>query len=269
MMKYYVVVWSWATATFLLACTENRARDIQGSQSQTIADAGSSPSETSNPPPIADTDPNCEAFVATAIPLSTTRVMEQASTRSCATEFPSVAADGSPSHDLYASCTPIGSSPAQCVLAAGMQYCEAGLWTALCSKNGDCPGGTLCLWANGVGDVPPEYHPPFGTCQKACSSVGSAECGRCDLECNTSMSVCVKRRSTDPNPQACRADCDCLSGVCESGLCTSSGGRPRIGLCGVPGGDCVCKGGTCVAGCCIPPSGDVDDGTGPVCTAGR
>jgi hypothetical protein len=266
MSNYAAALHLGATLCLIAACAERRSQDNTQPQPVIAPDANPSPSNGGdNPTPIADTDPNCEAFVQSSVALSTAWIAAQISTGSCAMTPPLVGRDGSPSHDFYGACAPIGNSPAQCTLAAGMQYCEAGRWTSLCAKTADCTLGTVCLWANGVGDVPPEYRPPFGTCQKACDSTGSSQCGRCDLECNLAMGVCVTKRPSDPNPQACRADCDCDVGVCEDGFCDTHSARPTMGICGVPGADCPCNGGVCLDRCCTLPAGGLDNGTGPAC----
>lgn len=148
--------------------------------------------------PVADTDPNCEAFVVGASPISTAWIDTAVQAGACSISPPTVTVTNGVVSDsiFYAACEEIGSSPAECALSSSMQFCQAGYWTKLCQENADCPTGTLCLWPNGTGDVPPEYSPPFGACQKACTTEGSGECGRCDMECDTWLEVCRPKRTS-------------------------------------------------------------------------
>jgi hypothetical protein len=213
--------------------------------------------------PVQDTDPRCEAFVATDGVLSSTWVEEARVASDCVTEAPV-----SSPRQLYDGCQPPegGSSPAQCGLSARSQFCAwgpgGGRWTALCKGNSDCPSGSVCFSQAGVGDVPPEYD--WGYCELRCSAAGTGECGRCDMACNTALGACQPVTQAGGERVACTADCECKN-VCENGFCDDVSRRPRRGICG-PGGDCTCSTGTCTDGCCYRSDGTVDDGTGAACS---
>lgn len=142
---------------------------------------------------------HCDNYTPTTTPLSTYWINQQVASGHCSDNPPAVTVtNGVPSAStFYALCTVVGSTAERCALRPGVQTCPGGdlpstrgILTQLCQHNSDCPAGTLCVSAAGVGDVPPTIHPQIGACAKACNQPGSGQCGRCDLVCNTSMGVC-------------------------------------------------------------------------------
>lgn len=165
-----------------------------------LADGSSSSSSSTDPKPDDPTkvdDPGCDGYVDSSQPVSTTWLKQQLQAGVCSTDVPATDVAAT-THEFYAVCQPVASTPIECTLTAGMQFCESGgdsgHWTLWCKSNQDCPQGAGCLWPNGVGDVPDDYQPPLGTCQPFCETVGSDECGRCDMECDLNLKVCVPRR---------------------------------------------------------------------------
>lgn len=169
------------------------ACDTSGTSEQQVeSDESQEPGPQPEPSsPTLDDDPGCDAYVVADGAMLVDWLESQVATGECSDTIPAIDLGLPGPLSMYASCESKSHSPAQCTLSNGMQFCGADAWTALCQKNSDCPSGAVCLWPNGVGDVPPEYDPPYGSCQRACATPGSGDCGRCDYSCYMELGVCT------------------------------------------------------------------------------
>lgn len=134
----------------------------------------------------ADQDPEQRACI--GLNVSTLASLPTSAASTCAT---SIAGD-----HLYSDCVE-DVLPAGCLIKGGTHHCLAGSLTAVCYNDSDCPGGSRCLSGAGVGTVPPSIE--WGYCAQTCAS--DLDCGRCDMFCQATLSVCRRRSHNDESDE--------------------------------------------------------------------
>lgn len=99
----------------------------------------------------------------------------------------------------------LSSHLSECPKAPGDQVCVGKIWTVVCETSADCPTGTVCdlelicppEWCASIQTV--NGDPAMGYCVRPCdASNRNAQCGRCDLTCESGW--CALPAPARPEP---------------------------------------------------------------------